>query len=186
MRITDTHGRFSKPSAVRTWPTYSRLYCKSDVLLLADIFESFIDVCLEKYKLDFSHYITAPALSWDAMLKMTDVKLRLLTDSDMHLFFEEGIRGGVSMITDRYAKANHKYMKDFNPKEETLFHPVPGRQQPLRVGDEPTPPGWKLHVVVAGRDQNNDEIPLAGSGRALWRSTSNTHASSTTSTTTTR
>ena len=100
---------------------YTELYCKSDVLLLADVFESFIDVWLEKYKLDSSHYITAPALSWDAMLKMKDVKLKLLTDSDMHLFFEEGTRGGVSTITNRYAKANHKYMENFNPEEETSF-----------------------------------------------------------------
>ena len=100
---------------------YTKLYCKSDVLLLADVFESFIDVCLEKYKLDPSHYITAPSLSWDAMLKMTDVKLKPLTDSDMHLFFEEGTRGGVSMITNRYSKANHKYMENFNPEEGTSF-----------------------------------------------------------------
>ena len=58
---------------------YTELYCKSDVLLLADVFESFIFVCLGKYGLDPSHYITAPALSWYAMLKMTDIKLELLT-----------------------------------------------------------------------------------------------------------
>ena len=100
---------------------YTELYYKSDVLLLADVFESFIDVCLEKYELDPSHYITAPALSWDVMLRKTGVKLRLLTDSDMHLFFEEGIRGGVSMITNRYTKANHKYMEGYNPGDKTSF-----------------------------------------------------------------
>ena len=100
---------------------YTGLYCKSDVLLLADVFESFIDICLGKYGLDPSHYITAPALSWDAMLKMTDVKLELLRDSDMHLFFEEGIRGEVSTITNRYAKANHKYMEDYNPDEPSAY-----------------------------------------------------------------
>ena len=94
---------------------YTRLYCKSDVLLLADVYESFIDVCLKKYELDPSHYITAPALSWDAMLKMTGVKLELLTDIDMHLFFEKGIRGGNSVITNRYAKANHKYVEGYDP-----------------------------------------------------------------------
>ena len=99
---------------------YSRLYCKSDVFLLADVFKRFIDVCLGKYGLDPSHYITAPALSWDAMLKMTGVKLELLTDSDMHLIFEEGIRG-VSTITNRYARANHKYMENYDPEEESVY-----------------------------------------------------------------
>lgn len=61
---------------------YTELYCNSDVLLLADVFKSFINVCLGKYGLDPSHYITAPALPWDAMLKMTDIKLELLTDCD--------------------------------------------------------------------------------------------------------
>ena len=101
---------------------YTVLYCKQDVLLLADVFGNFIDVCLEKHGLDPSHYITAPALSWDAMLKMTGVKAELLTDRDRHLFFEEGIRGGISTITNRYAKANNPYMgEDFNPEEETTY-----------------------------------------------------------------
>ena len=100
---------------------YTKLYCKSDVLLLADVFESFIDVRHEKYKLDPSHYITAPFLSHDAMLKMTGVKLELLTDEDMYLFFEEGIRGGISTITNRYAKANNKYMKTFNPEKPSSY-----------------------------------------------------------------
>lgn len=90
-------------------------------MLLADVFESFIDVCHKKYKLDPSHYITAPSLSHDAMLKMTGVKLELLTDEDMYLFFEEGIRGGVSTITNRYAKANNKYMRTFNPEEPSNY-----------------------------------------------------------------
>ena len=100
---------------------YTELYCKSDVLLLADVFETFINVCLKKYKLDPSHYITTPSLSMDAMLKMTNVKLELLTDVDKHLYFEKGIRGGVSMISNRYAKANHKYMEDFNPEENSVY-----------------------------------------------------------------
>ena len=81
---------------------YTELYCKSDVLLLADVFESFINICLKKCSLDPSHYITAPSLAMDAMLKMTGVELELLTDEDMYLFFEKGIRGGVSTITNRY------------------------------------------------------------------------------------
>ena len=100
---------------------YTELYCKSDVFLLADVFESFIDVCLGKYNLDPSHYITAGSLSFDAMLKMTRIKLELLTDPDMHIFFEKGTRGGISTISGRYAKANHKYMESHDSEKEGAY-----------------------------------------------------------------
>ena len=91
---------------------YHNLYNETDVLLLADVFENFRNICMENYKLDPAHYYTAPGLSWDACLKMTNVKLELLADVDMLLMVEKGIRGGVSMISNRYGKANHKYMGD--------------------------------------------------------------------------
>ena len=100
---------------------YTKLYCKSDVLLLAEVFQTFIDVCLKKYGLDPSHYLTAPSLSMDAMLKMTEIELELLTDVDMHLFFEKGIRGGISTVTGRYSKANNPYMEDYDPEKETTY-----------------------------------------------------------------
>ena len=100
---------------------YTNLYCKSDVLLLADVFETFIDVCLKKYELDPSHYITAPSLFMDAMLKMTKIELELLTDVDMHLFFEKGIRGAISTVTGRYSKPNTPYMEDYDPEKETSY-----------------------------------------------------------------
>ena len=112
--------RFYEVFGCKNLADLTRKYCMSDVILLADVFESFIDVCLEKYGLKPSHYTTAPALSWDALLKMTGVKLELLTDNDMHLFFEEGIREGVSTIMNRYAKANNPYMgkvRGKTPKE---------------------------------------------------------------------
>ena len=77
---------------------YHDVYLKADVLLLADVFENFRKTCLEYYKLDPAHYFTAPGLSWDAMLKMTNVKLDLISDVDMHQFVEKGMRGGVSYI----------------------------------------------------------------------------------------
>ena len=77
---------------------YHDLYLKSDVLLLADVFEEFRSVCLENYQLDPAWHYTSPGLAWDAALKKTEVRLELLTDPDMLLMFEEGIRGGVSMI----------------------------------------------------------------------------------------
>ena len=123
---------------------YTELYCKSDVLLLADVFENFIDVCYEKFKLDPAHYITAPSLAMDAMLKMTEVELELLTDVDMYLFFEKGIRGGVGTITKRYGCANDKYMGDQDDRSKpTKFityldaNNLYGwaMSQPLPVGD---------------------------------------------------
>lgn len=96
---------------------YHDLYLKSDILLLADVFESFRKTCLQYYKLDPCHYFTSPGLSWDAMLKMTNIKLELMTYVDMFQFIEKGMRGGVSYIAHRYGKANNKYMSDYNPKQ---------------------------------------------------------------------
>ena len=83
---------------------YHDHYLKKDVLLLADVFEKFIDTCLKYYKLDSCHYFSAPGLSWDTMLKMTDVKLEKISDIDQYFFIEKGTRGGVSYIAKRYAK----------------------------------------------------------------------------------
>jgi len=82
-----------------TMREYHDLYLQSHVLLLADVFENFRDLCMKNYGLDPAWYYTSPGLSWDAGHKKTGVKLELLTDPDMLLFFEKGIRGGVSMIS---------------------------------------------------------------------------------------
>ena len=95
---------------MKTLQDYHNLYNETDLLLLADVFENFRNICLENYKLGPGHYLTAPGLAWDARLKMTKVNLELLSDVDMLLMVERGIRGGVSMISKRYAKANNKYM----------------------------------------------------------------------------
>ena len=100
---------------MKTFKDYHKLYNETDVLLLADVFENFRDLCLKIYGLDPVYYFTAPGLAWDACLKMTNINLELLSDPDMLLMFEKGIRGGISIISNRYGEANNKYMgKSFN------------------------------------------------------------------------
>ena len=85
---------------------YHDLYLKTDVLLLCDVFENFIKICLKYYSLDPCHYFSSLGLSWDAMLKMTGIKLELISDIDIHLFFEKGMEGGISYISKRHVKAD--------------------------------------------------------------------------------
>ena len=105
----------------KTIRDYHDLYLKTDVLLLADVFEKFRNTCLEYYKLDPAYYYTIPHLAWNACLKKTGQQLELLHDYDMLMFFERGIRGGINHIIKRYAEANNPYMKNYNPKEPTKY-----------------------------------------------------------------
>ena len=100
---------------------YHDLYVKSDTLLLADVFNNFRDMCIKEYELDPAHFLSLPGLSWQACLKKTNIELDLLTDYDMLLMVEEGIRGGICHSIHRYAKANNKYMKNYNNNEESSY-----------------------------------------------------------------
>ena len=106
---------------LQTMGEYHNLYLKSDILLLADVFENFRKTCLQFYKLDPCHYFTSPGLSWDAMLKMTDIQLELMTDIDMFQFIEKGMRGGISYIANRFGRANNKYMSKYDEKEPSKY-----------------------------------------------------------------
>ena len=99
---------------------YHDLYVKSDTLLLADVFENFRNMCLKEYELDPAHFVSLPGLAWQACLKKTNIELELLTDYDMLLMVEKGIRGGICHSIQRYAKAN-KYMKNYNNNEESSY-----------------------------------------------------------------
>lgn len=106
----------------KTFRDYHKLYLSVDVTLLADIFEKFRTSMLESHKLEPLYYYSLPGLTWDAMLKHTEIKIDLLYDLEMHLMIEQGIHGGVSFISHRHGKANNKYMKEgYNPKEDSSY-----------------------------------------------------------------
>ena len=101
---------------------YHDLYVQCDTLLLADVFENFRKACIKTYELDPAHFISLPGLAWQACLKKkTGVELELLTDYDMLLMIEEGIRGGICHAVHRYAKANNEYMKDYDESKESSY-----------------------------------------------------------------
>ena len=100
---------------------YHDLYVQADTAQLADIFEQFRTLCLKEYKLNPAYFCTTPGLAFEACLKMTKVKFELLTDINMTLMFEKGIRGGISQSIQRYASANNKYMSNCNSKISSSF-----------------------------------------------------------------
>ena len=107
----------------KVWETFgcktlgdsSDLYCRTHVLLLTDMFETFRRTCQKQYSLDPAQYYTSPGLTWDALLKKTGVELELLTDYDQHLFIEKGLRGGISMASKRHARANNPLVQGYDP-----------------------------------------------------------------------
>ena len=103
---------------MNTMGDYHDLYLKTDILFIADVFEKFIKKCLDYYGLDPCHYFRSPGLSCDAMLKMTRIKLYLISDIDMHLLVEKGMRGSISYISKRYGKANNRYMKCYDSNKK--------------------------------------------------------------------
>ena len=132
-----------KTFEMKSMREYHDLYLKTDVLLLADVFENFLDMALEHFKVDPCHYVTAPAMFFDALLKMSDVELELISDPEMYDFVERAKRGGVSSIMKRYAEANNKHMGDrYDPSKPSsyIFYPDANSLycwpmlQPLPVG----------------------------------------------------
>ena len=97
------------------------MYLKSDTLLLADVFENFRKISLEIYELDPEKFLSSPGLAWQAAFKKTKVKLELLTDVDLLLMVEKGIRGRLCNPINRYAKTNNEQMKDYDKNKEFSY-----------------------------------------------------------------
>ena len=130
---------------------YHDLYVQSNILLLADVFKNFRNTCLKVYELDPVHFLSLPGLAWQACLKETNIKLELLTDYDMLLMVEEGIRGGICHSIHRHAKANNKYVKNYDKNEESSY---------IQYLDANNLYGWAMSqkLPVNGFKWVNDEI----------------------------
>ena len=138
--------RVWKEFGIHNLGDYHDLYLRTDVVLLANVYEAFRDTCLKHYKLDPVHFYTSPGLDWKACLKCTGIKLELLTDPDMLLMFEQGIRGGITQTVRKYASANNKYMGDkFNPNEDTTYlQYLPRHEQFVWLGNVTTSSNWRI------------------------------------------
>ena len=147
--------RVWKEFGIHNLGDYHDLYLRTDVALLASVYEAFRDTFLKHYKLDPAHFYTSPGLAWKACLKHTGIKLELLTDPDMLLMFEQGIRGGITQAVRKYASANNKYMGDrFDPESESSY---------LQYLDVNNLYGWAMsHPLPTGGfkwvDVNHNEI----------------------------
>ena len=106
---------------IKNMGEYNDLYLRTDVILLANVSESFREVCMKNYGLDPAHFYTAPGLAWKACLKKTGIRLELLQDPDMLLMFEQGIRGGITQSVHRYASASNSYMKEYDSNKPTNY-----------------------------------------------------------------
>ena len=116
-----TCGKVWDKFEMKNMGDYHDHYLKKDVLLSVDVFEKFIAAYLKFYGLEPCHNFSSPGLSWDAMLKMTGVKLEKIPDIGKYLFIEKRLRGGISDIAKRYAKANNKYINDHDSKKPSTF-----------------------------------------------------------------
>ena len=110
-----------KEFGIKNMGDYHDLYLRTDVILLANVFELFRNVCMDNYGLDPAHFYTAPGLAWKACPKKTGIRLELLQDPDMLLMFESGIRGAITQSVHRYAAANNPYVEEYDNNKPTNY-----------------------------------------------------------------
>ena len=122
---------------------YHDLYPTTDVAFLGDVFENFREICMREHGLEPAHYYTSPGVSWDALLKKTGMELELLTDMNMHNFIESGMRGGISMVSKRYAKANNPLVEGYDPSKSCTH---------ITYYYATNPCGWAMSKPLPTRD----------------------------------
>ena len=135
---------------------YHDLYVRGDTLLLADVLKNFRNACLSNYELDPAHFVSLPGLAWQACLKKTDIELELITDYEMLLMIEDGIRGGICHAIKRYAKANNKYMNDYNKNKESSYiqYLDANNLYGMAMSEKLPIKGFKWMVHISGIDDN--------------------------------
>ena len=121
MKTITHYKKVFKELELKKVGNYHDLHVQCDTLLLADVFENFRNKCIEINELDPAHFLSAPGLAWESCLKNTGVKLELLTDYDVLLMTEKGIRGEICQAIHRYAKGNNKYMKNYDKDIESSY-----------------------------------------------------------------
>ena len=159
--ISDTDYKHAnnvfKKFDIKNLGEYHDLYVRSDTLLLADVFENFRNACMKNYELDPAHFVSLPGLAWQACLKKkTNVELELITDYDMLLMIEDGIRGGICHAIQRYAKANNKYMNDYNKNKESSYiqYLDANNLYGMAMLEKLPIKGFKWMVDISGIDEN--------------------------------
>ena len=113
--------RVIKDFEIKNWGEYHDVYVQSHTLLLADVFENIGNMCLKIYPFDPAKFLSAPRFRWEAALKKTKEKLDILSDISMLLMVEKCIRWGICHPIYPYAKANNKYMKDYDRNKELTY-----------------------------------------------------------------
>ena len=148
---------------------YHDLYVRSDTLLLADVFENFRNACMKNYELDPAHFVSLPELAWQACLKKTNVELELITDYHMLLMIEDGIRGGICHAIQRYAKANNKYMNDYNKSKDSSYiqHLDTNNLYGMAMSEKLPIKGFKWMVDISGIDENFVKSYNKNSGKGI-------------------
>ena len=158
--VSDTYyahaNNVFKKFDIKNLDEYHDLYVRSDTLLLGDVFENFRNACMKNYELDPAHFVSLPGLAWQACLKKTNVELELITDYDMLLMIEDGIRGGICHAVQRYAKTNNKYMNDYNKNKESFYiqYLDANNLYGMAMSEKLPIKGFKWMVDISGIDEN--------------------------------
>ena len=136
----------------KTSKDYHMPYLNYDVLLLADVFETFRKTCISSYKLDTANYLTCPSLAWDALLTMTNIKLEQISDMILLDIIERMKRGGLCFVgSKRYVEANNRYVGNYDINKPEIY---------LMYWDANNSYGWAMSQLLRYKNLEFSDIAL--------------------------